>query len=145
MTAPQNAGHGSQESQESQDLVDVHAGGAITLRQTRMITILDGLGGALSLNLTQPGLDALAHACNALLLDTLPPGACLLSVRVGDDMYLLRRVIDPPAFIGITRVGARAQEVALSETVVRLVAGLVEQTAHLRARPAGRAHQYPDE
>lgn len=101
--------------------------------QHRHVTICDGLGGVLSLDLTTPGLDELALACKALLTGTLPPGACLMCVQVGNETYMLRRVKRAPNSIGVTRLGAQTQEVSLADDVLRLVVGLLERTQCLRA------------
>jgi hypothetical protein len=110
----------------------------------RFLTISDGQGGVLSLDLTQPGLDALAHTCEALLRGTLPPGACLMRVVVGEDTYLLRRVKQTPDSIGISRLGAPHQDVSLTADVLRLVVGVIQQSRSLRAPqasdPRGHAH-----
>jgi len=113
--------------------------------QYRQVTISDGLGGVLSLDLTAPGLDELARACKALLTGALPPGACLMRVWVGDDTYVLRRVKRAPTSIGISRLGAQAQEVSLAEDVLQLVVGLLERTQHLRAPSTGHISQRSDD
>ena len=111
----------------------------------RYMTISDGLNGVLSLDLAQSGLDELAAACGMLLAETLPPGACLMRVWVGDDTYLLRRVKHAPTSIGIIRLGDRAQEVSLTEDVLRIVITLIEETCHLRIPSAGQAIHRSDD
>lgn len=111
----------------------------------RQLTISDGQGGLLSLNLSQPGLDDLADACNALLMGTLPPGACLMRVWAGDDTYLLRRVKHAPTRIGIMRLGASAQEISLTEDVLKMVTELIEQSRYLRSPSTNRARQRSDD
>lgn len=99
------------------------------------ITICDGLGGLLHLDLTQPGLDELAHACTALLAATLAPGSCMIRVWVGDDTFQLRQATRAPITIGITRITrleTEARGLALSEDVLRLVIQLLDSTQHLR-------------
>lgn len=96
------------------------------------MTISDGQGGILQLDLSQPGLDELTRACDALLTGKLPSGACLMRVWAGDDTYLLRRVKHSPASIGITRLGAQTQEISLAEDVLQLVTRVIEQTRMLR-------------
>ena len=137
MTAQQAAGNVPQEWNDDDPICDVHR---------RYVTISDGLGGILNLDLLRPGLDDLARACKALLAGMpLPPGACLMRVYAGDDTYLLRRVKAAPTSIGILRLGAQSQGVSLNEDVLRLVIGLIEQTRHLRPSPAEPARQRSDD
>lgn len=96
------------------------------------MTITDGQGGILQLDLSQPGLDELSSACDALLSGKLPSGAFLMRVWAGEETYLLRRVKHAPSSIGITRLGAQTQEVSLAEDVLRLVTGVIAQTRSLR-------------
>jgi len=133
MTAPETCPH----ERANDDSICDH--------QHRHLTISDGLGGVLSLELTTPDLDELARACKALLTGALPPGACLMRVWVGDETYLLRRVKRAPNSIGITRLGAQTQEVSLSEDVLLLVVGLLERTQCLRASAKSRASQRSDD
>lgn len=129
MSARMNPEHGPQGWSDDEQLYNA--------RHPQM-TICDGQGGVLSLDLTQPGLDELAHAFNALLESKLPPGACLLQVLAGSDIYLLRRVKRAPTTIGITRMGAQAQEVSLTEDVLLIVTRLLETSQHLRAAAQAR-------
>ena len=120
-------------------------GDSISDLQYRHVTICDGLGGVLSLDLTTPGLNELARACKALLIGALPPGACLMRVWVGDETYMLRRVERAPNSIGITRLGAQPQEVSLADDVLLLVVGLLERTHYLRASSPNRVSQRSDD
>ena len=121
-------------------------GDSIAGVQRRYVTISDGLGGILHLDLLRPGLDDLARACNALLAGMpLPPGACLMRVAAGDDTYLLRRVKAAPTSIGILRLVAQGQGVSLNEDVLRLVMGLIERTRHLRPSPEEPGRQRSDD
>jgi hypothetical protein len=120
-------------------------GDSISDLQYCHVTICDGLGGVLSVDLTTPGLDELARACKALLTGALPPGACLMRVWVGDETYMLRRVKRAPNSIGIIRLGAQSQEVSLADDVLLLVVGLLERTHYLRASSPSRASQRSDD
>jgi len=133
MTAPETCPH----ERANDDSICDH--------QHRYVTISDGLGGVLSLDLTTPGLDELALACKALLTGALPPGACLMRVWVGDEAYMLRRVKRAPNSIGITRLGAQTQEVSLADDVLLLVVGLLERTHYLRASSPRRLSQRSDD
>ena len=137
MTAQQAAENIPQEWNDDDSICDV---------QRRFVTISDGLGGILHLDLLRPGLDDLARACKALLAGMpLPPGACLMRVSAGEDTYLLRRVKAAPTSIGILRMGVQRQSVSLNEDVLRLVIGLIEQTRHRRPSLADLAHQRSDD
>jgi len=136
MTAPQTAGNASQEVTNEDAMYDL---------RYRQVTISDGMGGVLTFDLTAPGLDELARAFTALLTGALPPGACLLRVRAGDDTYLLRRVKRAPNSIGISRLGAQTREISLSEDVLQLVTAIFEQTRPLRAPTVGRAVRHSDD
>ena len=129
MTLPQTAARAPQDRAAKDALWD---------ETHRQLTISDGQGGILSLDLSQSGLDELADACNAQLMGKLPPGACLMRVWIGDEPYLLRRVKHAPDSIGIARLGAQAQEASLTGDVLRLVIELIEQTRHMRP-PRDRA------
>jgi hypothetical protein len=130
MTLPQTAESAPQDRADKDALWD---------ETHRQLTISDGQGGILSLDLSQSGLDELADACNALLMGKLPPGACLMRVWIGDEPYLLRRLKHTPDSIGIARLGAQAQEVSLTSDVLRLVIELIEQTRHMRPPATGHA------
>jgi hypothetical protein len=133
MTAPETMPHDWDDDDSICDL------------QYRHVTISDGLGGVLSLDLTAQGLDELALACKALLTGALPPGACLIRVWVGDETFMVRRVKRAPNSIGIIRLGAQTQEVSLAGDVLQLVVGLLERTQSLRESSPSRASQRSDD
>jgi hypothetical protein len=136
MSAPKTAGNVPQDWSDDDLICDP---------PYRHVTISDGLGGVLSLDLTAQGLDELARACNALLTGAVPPGACLMRVWVGGDTYLIRRVKRAPTSIGITCLGAQPQEVSLSEDAISLLIRLLERTQSLRSPSTDHASQRSDD
>jgi hypothetical protein len=55
----------------------------------RTMTICDGRGGSLGLDLDCLELKALAFACHCLLDDLAPPGVSVIKVTAGEQVYLL--------------------------------------------------------
>lgn len=136
MTSLQIAGNVPEDWADNEHMYDFHH---------RQMTISDGQGGVLTLDLTQPGLDELARAFDTLLTGTLPHRACLMRVQAGKETFLLWRVKHAPASVGITRLGAQSQEISLSEDVLRLVTRMLAKTEHLRAPSTEQFTQPPDD
>jgi hypothetical protein len=95
----------------------------------RTITICDGLGGSLGLDLDCRELEALAFACHCLLDDMAPPGASLIKVTAGNHVYLVSR---PKAqgeqiHLQITSLYEPEEHIQLTPDMAALVIALVEQ------------------
>jgi hypothetical protein len=93
------------------------------------MTICDGLGGSLGLDLDCRELEALAFACHCLLDGAAPPGASLIKVTAGDQIYLVSRSKSPGDSIclQIASLYEPDARVQLTAEMARLVVALVEE------------------
>jgi hypothetical protein len=93
------------------------------------MTICDGLGGSLGLDLDCRELEALTFACHCLLDDIAPPGASLIKVTAGDQVYLVRRPkpSDDAICLQIASLYEPEERVQLTADMALLVVALVEQ------------------
>jgi hypothetical protein len=95
----------------------------------RTMTICDGRGGSLGLDLDCLELEALAFACHCLLDDLAPPGASVIKVTAGEQVYLVSR--PRPAgdlvCLQIASLYEPGERVQLAPDMALLVVALVEQ------------------
>ncbi len=100
------------------------------------LTVLDGCGGALSLDLASDELRWLAEACRRLLRGAMPLGASALKVRAAEKCYLVTRrpltratetacsviiadLYDPGVAVTLTSDLAEALESMIDEVIQR--------------------------
>jgi hypothetical protein len=102
------------------------------------MTICDGRGGSLVLDLASPHLRWLVDAIGRLVSDQLPAGACLLKVFAAEHVYLLRRSVTANSGpeIQITNLFDPAEQVVLSQMLAEMVARLGEEALRRRVAPA---------
>lgn len=93
------------------------------------MTICDGWGGALTLDLSRGELRWLVYACRSLIAGTVPPGASMLKVHAGNTVYLLNyhSRADGEAEMQITDLYDPTQQVVLPRDLAEMIAALVEQ------------------
>jgi hypothetical protein len=94
-----------------------------------MMTICDGLGGALDLDLDCRELEALTFACHCLLDGMAPPGASLIKVTAGDAVYLVShpKPTSDSVCLQIVSLYQPTECVLLSCDLAQLVVALIEQ------------------
>src|SRR5262249_53980459 len=94
-----------------------------------VMTICDGQGGSLVLDLASPHLRWLVDAIGRLVSDRLPAGACLLKVFAAEQVYLLRRCTTASGEleIQITNLFDPSEQVTLSQMLAEMVASLGEE------------------
>jgi hypothetical protein len=95
----------------------------------RMMTICDGLGGSLDLDLDCRELEALTFACRCLLDGMAPPGASLIKVTAGDEVYLVShpQPADDSVCLQIVSLYQPTERVRLTWDLAQLVVALIEQ------------------
>jgi hypothetical protein len=95
----------------------------------RGMTICDGRGGALSLDLSRGELRWLVDGCRSLIAGAVPPGASMLKVHAGNTVYLLnyRSPVDDAAELQITDLYDPTQRVVLPPHLAEMIAALVER------------------
>jgi hypothetical protein len=95
----------------------------------RKLTICDGLGGSLGLDLDCRELEALTFACHHLLDGIAPPGASLLKVTAGEQVYLVSRPkpSDEVICLEIASLYEPNERIQLTPDLARIVVALVEQ------------------
>jgi hypothetical protein len=93
------------------------------------MTICDGLGGSLGLDLDCLELEALAFACLCLLDDLAPPGASVIKVTAGEQVYQVSRPrpAGDPVCLQIASLYEPGERVQLAPDMALLVVALVEQ------------------
>lgn len=100
------------------------------------ITIVDGHGGSLDLDLSQPDLHWLADACERLAGGELPPNAGVLKVHAAGQVYLLARRTraDQAPEISISSLFGPGERVVLTDDIAHLVTLLIRlaRAAHPR-------------
>jgi hypothetical protein len=106
----------------------------------RTMTICDGLGGSLGLDLDCRELEALTFACHCLLDDMAPPGASLMKVTAGEQVYLVSRPqpSDSAICLEIASLYEPDARIQLTPDMARLVVALVEQGLISRHSPTPR-------
>jgi hypothetical protein len=111
-----------------------HAESAWSARHTpgypdHKLTVTDGQGHVLALNLGAPNLDALAEACRLIARGPLPSGASTISVRVGRDVYVLSWHTNPAGVpdIEIAQLFQPGCWLHLAPDMVVLFASLIEE------------------
>lgn len=97
-------------------------------RSAAGLTIADGDGGHLALDLRCGELRWLADACRRLVSGALPQGASAIKVRAAEKCYLLNTA---PAADGVARITILnlfdpGERVALTRDVASVVAALIE-------------------
>ena len=104
----------------------------------RKITICDGLGGSLGLDLDCRELEALTFACHHLLDGMAPPGASVLKVTAGKHVYLVSRPkpSDEAICLEIASLYEPDARIQLTPDMARIVVALVEQGLLNRHGPA---------
>ena len=95
----------------------------------RTMTICDGFGGSLGFDLDCRELEALTFACNSLLDGIAPPGASLMKVTAGEQVYLVSRPkpTDEAICLEIASLYEPGARIQLTPDMARLVLALVEQ------------------
>lgn len=88
------------------------------------MTILDGHGGALVLDLSRPELHLLGDACGRLLAGDVPRHASVIKVRCGEHCYILSRQSEDT--LRIVNFFDPAERVILGLDLARIVAGMLE-------------------
>jgi hypothetical protein len=101
----------------------------------RGMTIADGRGGALWLDLASPGISRLAEALLRLMSGRVPPGATVLKVTVGAEVYLAswREGGDGEEMLQLAKLFDPGERVALSRTTAETVASLLALAARQAA------------
>src|SRR5262249_42069296 len=96
---------------------------------SRMMTICDGLGGSLDLDLDCRELEALILACHCLLDGMAPPGASLIKVTAGDEVYLVSvpKSAGEAVYLQIASLYEPTERVQLNRDLAQLVVALIEQ------------------
>ena len=91
------------------------------------MTIIDGRGGSLTLDLARPELHWLAEACERLADGNLPPNASVLKVHAAGQVYLLARHshADHAPEISISNLFDPGERVVLTEDTARLATNLI--------------------
>jgi hypothetical protein len=109
----------------------------LELRRQGM-TICDGQGGTLTLDLTRKELRWLVFACRRLLAGTVPPGASMLKVDIGITVYLLSCLphADGAAEIRIADLYDPTQRAILPRDLAEIMAALLEQLLDLQSTGA---------
>ena len=107
------------------------AAAAIAARRGPAITVLDGCGGALSVDLSSSEVRWLADACHCLLHGALPQGASALKVRTAEKCYLVSRrantrSTDDACDITIANLFDPGESVTLPSGLASLVTALIE-------------------
>lgn len=92
------------------------------------MTILDGHGGALALDLATIEPDMLSDACQRLLTGDVPHGACVIKVCFGDHCYVLSRRGSQHGsdILAITKLFDPGEHVALDLDLAWIVMGLLD-------------------
>src|SRR5262245_9926588 len=111
----------------------VSTGGALDQAHP-VLTICDGRGGTLVLDLASPHLGWLVDAIGRLVSDQLPAGACLLKVFAAEQVYLLRRstTAKGETEVQVTNLFDPAEQVVLSALLAEIVASLGEEALRRR-------------
>lgn len=94
------------------------------------MTIYDGKGGLLCLDVTNGELRWFVDACRRLLTGTIPNGASAIKVRAADKCYLLNRhtTDDGATDLQIVNLFDPTERVSLTFDLAGLVSSLLEQT-----------------
>jgi hypothetical protein len=109
------------------------------------LTVLDGRGGALALDLASDDLHWLADACRRLLRGTVPLGASALKVRAAEKCYLVSRrpqSHEPEAAWNLTIANLydSGESVTLASDLAEVLASMIDEAILRRERaliPAG--------
>jgi len=101
-----------------------HANGA---RAPRGMTICDGRGGALTLDLASPEVGSLADACRRLMGCHLPPGASVLKVSTAGGVYLLSTHARADGGLQISNLYDPAERIVLTRDLAEIVVALLER------------------
>src|SRR5258708_1563105 len=112
------------------------------------LTVLDGQGGALSLDLSCGELQWLVDACRRLLQGALPRGASAFKVRAAERCFLVSRVACDDAAgasereprLTIADLFDPGASVTLPLELAAVVTSLIETGIERRARSAPSAH-----
>jgi hypothetical protein len=101
----------------------------------RGMAIADGRGGALWLDLASPGISRLAEALLRLMSGQVPPGATVLKVTVGAEVYLAswREGGDGEETLQLAKLFDPGERVALSRITAETVASLLALAARQAA------------
>lgn len=110
-------------------------GGATTARRAdeqshpRRMTISDGEDGMLTLDLRYADIHWLVDACRQLAADGGPRPGGMLKVQANGTIYLVSAVCSTGsrAVVRIVNLYDPAEHVELSEDLIRVVAGLIEE------------------
>jgi hypothetical protein len=116
-------------------------------RHGSALTVLDGQGGALSLDLSCGELCWLVNACRRLLQGALPRGASAFKVRAAERCFLVSRVacddVDADGQceprLSITDLFDPGASVTLPLELAAVVTSLIETSIARRAHPASSA------
>jgi hypothetical protein len=92
-------------------------------------SIADSQGGVLALDLSAPNIEAFAEACRLLAHGPLPSGATVITVRLGQEAYVLSRHVRPDGAteIHLANLYRPASSIRVSPELARVVAALVEE------------------
>jgi hypothetical protein len=101
------------------------------------MTIYDGRGGSLALDLSSRETLWLADACHRLVTGAIPPGASAIKVRAAEKSYLLSSCVSTlaEAEVRIVNLFEPAERVTLSHDMARMIASLVERILLARPHP----------
>ncbi len=104
----------------------------------RGMTICDGQGGTLTLDLTRKELRWLVFACRRLLAGSVPPGASMLKVDAGNTVYLLSCLphADGEAEIRIADLYDPTQRAILPRDLAEMMAALLERLLDFQSASA---------
>ena len=97
-------------------------------RNSTMV-VCDGKGGQLLLDLRCPDVRWLVAACRSLLAGRVPPGASMLKVRAGEEVYVLlrRRETDGAEAVRITNLYNRSESVLLPSDLAELIMSILDR------------------
>ncbi len=108
-------------------------------RRGAALTVLDGHGGALGLDLAADDLRWLADACRRLVRGSMPFGACALKVRAAEKCYLVSRTpatsdLQAAGSLTIANLYDSGESVTLAGDLAEVLASLIDEAILRRER-----------
>lgn len=122
-------------------------GASVTASYARRpaLTVLDGRGGALSLDLAAGELRWLVDACRRMLRGAAPAGASALKVRAAEKWYLVSSAItDPstatPRDVTIANLYDPGETVTLASDLAEMLATMIDEAIQRAEGATALAH-----